>query len=228
MDDDSFAFWDEQERPTRGAGGKPRVEPPLPLPDPLPSLSAPPKEELEGAEQGGPGDEVNFDRAYGGKEMISILDTDGRRIEVPDMTTFEEAAERLRFKPFLRAGLAKRGFHQLTPVQQCAMPLLLSGRDFLASAFTGSGKTAAYLLPILTSLDQLSRLVPGLMVAAHYKAKAGARSAKPAIGRVRGIRQGMAAIEFEQATGLSHRQLVPPDWVVGVPDSLSSGSWTAL
>lgn len=43
----------------------------------------------------------------------------------------------------------KMGFEQPTPVQQQAIPLALEGRDLLVSAATGSGKTAAFLLPIL-------------------------------------------------------------------------------
>ncbi len=43
----------------------------------------------------------------------------------------------------------KMGFKQPTAVQQQAIPLALAGRDLLVSAATGSGKTAAFLLPIL-------------------------------------------------------------------------------
>ncbi|MGB4246596.1 MAG: DEAD/DEAH box helicase [Pseudohongiellaceae bacterium] len=43
----------------------------------------------------------------------------------------------------------KLGFEQPTPVQQQAIPLAMAGKDLLVNAATGSGKTAAFLLPIL-------------------------------------------------------------------------------
>ena len=44
-------------------------------------------------------------------------------------------------------------FEECTPVQEKCIPEILSGRDVLGVAQTGTGKTAAYLLPILSKLD---------------------------------------------------------------------------
>jgi len=52
----------------------------------------------------------------------------------------------------LLQGITKQNYHTPTPVQSRAIPLALEGRDILARAKTGSGKTAAYLLPILHSI----------------------------------------------------------------------------
>ena len=62
--------------------------------------------------------------------------------------------------PFIKLGitkylgdtLAKEGFNKLYPIQGKAIPYILKGKDVLALAPTGSGKTAAYVLPILTNL----------------------------------------------------------------------------
>jgi ATP-dependent RNA helicase DDX56/DBP9 len=52
----------------------------------------------------------------------------------------------------LLQAITKQNFRAPTPVQSKAIPLVLEGRDILARAKTGSGKTAAYLLPILHSI----------------------------------------------------------------------------
>ena len=53
--------------------------------------------------------------------------------------------------PLLRA-LAEQGYDTATPVQAAAIPIALAGRDLLAGAQTGTGKTAAFALPLLERL----------------------------------------------------------------------------
>jgi ATP-dependent RNA helicase RhlE len=59
---------------------------------------------------------------------------------------------RLRLHPDLAKGIRDLGFQRPTPVQEQAIPPALEGRDVLACAMTGSGKTAAFVLPILQHL----------------------------------------------------------------------------
>ena len=54
-------------------------------------------------------------------------------------------------RPLLRA-IKKLGFTNPTPIQERSIPLALAGRDLCCSAVTGSGKTAAFLLPVLERL----------------------------------------------------------------------------
>ena len=62
---------------------------------------------------------------------------------------------------FTKLGLAavllraidEKGYRQATPVQQQSIPLILEGRDLLAGAQTGTGKTAGFTLPMLQKLQ---------------------------------------------------------------------------
>ena len=55
------------------------------------------------------------------------------------------------------------GYESPSPIQQAAIPPLLAGRDLLGQAQTGTGKTAAFALPLLCRLD-LKRAEPQLLV----------------------------------------------------------------
>ncbi len=55
----------------------------------------------------------------------------------------------LGLRPELAATLTDLGFEEPTPIQQAAIPSLLSGRDVLGQAATGTGKTAAFTLPLI-------------------------------------------------------------------------------
>lgn len=60
--------------------------------------------------------------------------------------------ESLGLAPFLLRALAEQGYENPTPIQEQAIPLALDGRDLLAGAQTGTGKTAAFGLPLLQHL----------------------------------------------------------------------------
>ncbi|MGE0615892.1 MAG: DEAD/DEAH box helicase [Bacteriovoracia bacterium] len=68
----------------------------------------------------------------------------------PSPTSFDELK---LIAPILHAVKAE-GYATPTPIQQKAIPIVLSGRDLLGCAQTGTGKTAAFALPILQLLDQ--------------------------------------------------------------------------
>jgi ATP-dependent RNA helicase RhlE len=68
--------------------------------------------------------------------------------------------------PDLLRGIAALHFESATPIQRDAIPPALAGRDVLACAMTGSGKTAAFMLPILQRLGAQPRGVTRALVVA--------------------------------------------------------------
>ncbi|KAJ5486708.1 hypothetical protein N7530_001008 [Penicillium desertorum] len=85
-----------------------------------------------------------------------------RKLDANDVPSPEAAGaedqeldfEALNLDPRLRQALIKEKFTKPTLVQSKAIPLALEGKDILARAKTGSGKTAAYVLPILQAILQ--------------------------------------------------------------------------
>ena len=59
------------------------------------------------------------------------------------------------FLPAIMDGIRAMGFEEPTPVQEQAIPHIMQGKDVIACAQTGTGKTAAFILPILNKLTML-------------------------------------------------------------------------
>ncbi|XP_055490294.1 probable ATP-dependent RNA helicase DDX4 isoform X2 [Leucoraja erinacea] len=85
---------------------------------------------------------INFD-----KYDDILVDVSGVNVP-PAILTFDEA----HLCETLSKNLDKVGYLKPTPVQKHGIPIVLSGRDLMACAQTGSGKTAAFLLPIIEML----------------------------------------------------------------------------
>ncbi|EOY16527.1 Hydrolases, acting on acid anhydrides, in phosphorus-containing anhydrides,ATP-dependent helicases,nucleic acid binding,ATP binding,RNA binding,helicases isoform 7 [Theobroma cacao] len=62
--------------------------------------------------------------------------------------------ESLNLSPNVYRGIKRKGYKVPTPIQRKTMPLILAGNDVVAMARTGSGKTAAFLVPMLEKLKQ--------------------------------------------------------------------------
>jgi ATP-dependent RNA helicase DeaD len=87
--------------------------------------------------------------------------------QVPEELAARPKAE--GFRPLglndqILADLAAMGYEQPTPIQAEAIPVALSGKDLLGQAQTGTGKTAAFVLPMLQQLYSLDRVGPVALV----------------------------------------------------------------
>ena len=58
-----------------------------------------------------------------------------------------------QLQPFLQQAWEKAGFETMTSVQTTAIPLIIEGKDVVGESPTGTGKTLAYLLPVLNKID---------------------------------------------------------------------------
>ena len=76
------------------------------------------------------------------------------------MATFDA----LNLKPELLQRLQEMKYHTPTPIQETAIPLLLEGNDVAGQAETGSGKTAAFGLPILNNLQLDLQQIQALVI----------------------------------------------------------------
>ena len=72
--------------------------------------------------------------------------------------------QQLGLSPYLARNAQTLGYITPTPIQAQAIPLVLSGRDLVATAQTGTGKTAAFLLPVLHGLLGRPRGSTGALV----------------------------------------------------------------
>ena len=70
----------------------------------------------------------------------------------------------LPLPPAMQANLQQLGYLAMTPIQAASLPLALAGKDLIAQAKTGSGKTAAFTLPLLMNLNPRRFAVQGLVL----------------------------------------------------------------
>ena len=67
--------------------------------------------------------------------------------------TLSTAFTDLNLAPAMQVILQQLGYTSMTPIQAASLPITLAGKDLIAQAKTGSGKTAAFSIPLLTNLN---------------------------------------------------------------------------
>lgn len=70
----------------------------------------------------------------------------------------------LPLAPHVLENLQRLGYEHMTPIQAASLPLALAGKDLIAQAKTGSGKTAAFALPLLANLNPRRFAVQALVL----------------------------------------------------------------
>lgn len=81
-----------------------------------------------------------------------------------DLTVEAMRYEDSDIDPRILRAVTEMGFSEMTPIQQQAIPLLVEGRDVIGQAQTGTGKTAAFGIPMLQRVEEENRNLQGLIL----------------------------------------------------------------
>lgn len=73
------------------------------------------------------------------------------------------------FKPFIQQNWEKANFKHATSIQAQSIPLILEGKDVIAESPTGTGKTLAYLLPVINKIDTDSKNIQAICLASSQE-----------------------------------------------------------
>lgn len=123
----------------------------------------------------------------------------------PHITTFED----VKLTPLIAENITMARYDKPTPVQKYAIPIIISGRDLMACAQTGSGKTAAFLVPILNQMYERG------VSQAPYSNRPGARRKQYPLGLVLAPTRELATQIYEEAKKFSYRARMRPAVLYG-------------
>ncbi|KAJ0425991.1 DEAD/DEAH box RNA helicase [Aspergillus carlsbadensis] len=118
--------------------------------------------------------------------------------------------------PIMRQNIRLCGYEFPTPIQAYAIPAVLTGHDLIAIAQTGSGKTAAFLIPVLSQLMGKAKKLaaPRPNLAAGYTPGVDSVRAEPLVLIVAPTRE-LATQIFDEARRLCYRSMLRPCVVYG-------------
>lgn len=122
----------------------------------------------------------------------------------------------LELSPELLIAVERSGFEEATPIQSETIPLALSGRDVIGQAQTGTGKTAAFGLPMLEKIDTSSSHLQGLVISPTRELAIQTQEELYRLGKDKKVR--VMAVYGGADIGRQIRQLKDrPHIVVGTP-----------
>jgi len=109
-------------------------------------------------------DEVEKIDDIGWKAKLKIPPKD-RRVQTSDVTdTRGNEFEEFCLKRELLMGIFEKGWEKPSPIQEASIPIALSGKDVLARAKNGTGKTGAYSIPVLEQVDPKKDSIQALVI----------------------------------------------------------------
>ena len=86
------------------------------------------------------------------------------RVQTDDVTNTKGTEfEDFYLKRELLMGIYEKGFERPSPIQEESIPIALTGRDILARAKNGTGKTAAFTIPVLEKTDTSKNVIPAVL-----------------------------------------------------------------
>lgn len=100
----------------------------------------------------------------GWKAQLKIPEKD-RRIKTSDVTnTKGNEFEDYCLRRDLLMGIFEKGWERPSPIQEASIPMALSGRDILARAKNGTGKTGAYAIPLIERINPEKNVLQGMII----------------------------------------------------------------
>jgi ATP-dependent RNA helicase DDX6/DHH1 len=106
----------------------------------------------------------NSNSLQGWKAKLNLPPPDNR-LKTTDVTSTKgNEFEDFCLKRELLMGIFEKGWEKPSPIQEASIPIALSGRDILARAKNGTGKTGAYTIPILEQIDPSKEVIQGMII----------------------------------------------------------------
>jgi len=156
-------------------------------------------------------------RGFGSFDPSNLVNKDVIKTSRPSYVV-QNTFEGFDIDPQLKQNVLERGYQELTPIQDQIIPAILEGKDVVGIASTGTGKTAAFLIPLINNLVQ-NRSGKVLIMAPTRELAVQIDS------EFRIFAQGMKLYSSLCIGGASIRQQISslrrnPDFVIGTPGRL--------
>jgi len=100
----------------------------------------------------------------GWKAQLKLPPKDGRKKTTDVTDTKGNEFEDFCLKRELLMGIFEKGWEKPSPIQEASIPIALTGRDILARAKNGTGKTGAYTIPLLERIDVTKDFIQGMII----------------------------------------------------------------